>query len=87
MRVNGSLLCFLILFRFTWSSESGMSFFTRLANGYLTNFIDVVIYWSFLSDIHVSFLVQGMKVVFRVGLALLKNCHDDLVSYTSNFIV
>ncbi|CAO2817194.1 unnamed protein product [Amaranthus hypochondriacus] len=25
------------------------------------------------------FLYEGMKVVFRVGLALLKNCHDDLV--------
>ncbi|CAO2825468.1 unnamed protein product [Amaranthus hypochondriacus] len=26
------------------------------------------------------FLYEGMKVVFRVGLALLKSCHDDLVT-------
>ncbi|XP_057522286.1 uncharacterized protein LOC130802334 [Amaranthus tricolor] len=26
------------------------------------------------------FLYEGMKVVFRVGLALLKSCHDDMVT-------
>lgn len=25
--------------------------------------------------------MQGMKVVFQVGLALLRFCHDDLVSF------
>lgn len=26
------------------------------------------------------FIFQGVKIVFKVGLALLKYCHDDLVS-------
>ena len=31
--------------------------------------------------------VQGVKIVFKVDLALLKYCHDDLVSHFLSFAV
>ena len=29
---------------------------------------------------------QGVQIVFKVGLALLKYRHDDLVSFTGSFV-
>lgn len=33
-----------------------------------------------LNLIYYFLFLQGVRIVFKVGLALLKYCHDDLVS-------
>lgn len=32
-------------------------------------------------NVSIFFFSQGVKIVFKVGLALLKYCHDDLVTF------
>lgn len=54
-----------------------MSFSTRLA----VLSVWRTIYWLEIWAYNDHFLIlQGVKIVFKVGLALLKYCHDDLVS-------
>jgi hypothetical protein len=44
-----------------------------------------VVFW-FKTLIYICHIhLQGVKIVFKVGLALLKYCHDDLVSFTGSF--
>lgn len=81
MQVNGSSQCSRTLSHFTWLFESGMFFSLRLVVGKINiiSFLkEPLCCWKFLDNC--VFFEQGVKIVFKVGLALLKYCHDELVS-------
>lgn len=56
-------------------AETGNLFIWSTMFGFKLNIIYLLIYFC-----------QGVKIVFKVGLALLKYCHDDLVSIQGIFI-
>lgn len=84
MQVSGSLLFSHTLSHSIWLFEFGMSFSMRLVLcNTASHFYEVVIFGFVLRTelIMIYTFCQGVRIVFKVGLALLKFCHDDLVSY------
>lgn len=82
MPVNGLSLFSHIHSHSTWLFEFGMFFFMRLVS-YVVETQSFEVLSLVLNSIWIYFLIrfcQGVKIVFKVGLALLKYCHDDLVS-------
>lgn len=80
MQASGSLQFFHILFLSIWLFEFGMSFSMRLVMFVLYLCSEVLFFFGVYYESICIFFFQGVKIVFKVGLALLKYCHDDLVS-------